>query len=820
MKWPFARHAHSSPAVGESTGASTAEPTRAEVSAPARREWASLPPLEVAGARPINLTAPTRTFTEGLASRQVLVRAPRLEMVRRIDAPSGSLRGVLAPATGGRDDAGMPELQEASPLPAAEHRHLGATTGDQATTHGLSPIEQLLAIGEPVSPESAPAPHVDAPLPVDDFEPPPIGGVPTSGRRAGLADSRRRGLGPAYHGPLPEAMRAERERADDVSGGGVFSEAVPDTVRATMRDVLGVDVGDRLVHRGPAVSAEASAMGAQAFSRGGEVFVADEVGPLDEAHGRATLAHEMTHAAQQIVHGVLHDEASAAGRAMEAHAQQVEQFVRGDGGAIKPTPDLLHAKPASTPATDDAALVASTQKMMNDLVDSGLARHDGSGGIVFTMPPSAMTAATGTQRLTTAAPTAHAGSSGAQPGAAAQSSNWNPAAVFGNTVAQGLGNDLLGVAGSLFGFSDEFMGEQRHELQNANREFQRDQTRQAFTELRMEHLRTTELQRRNAEESVLDMPRSSSLDADTLQSIQTQVNTEVEHRMEVLRHQTELALTQLNEARTRQQQPALHEVPDESYDAAFHRLFDHPEVEELPAESELLAALVAPVAGGGRTPGARGGTAPTTPRTPGATGTPTPTGTGTGGGTGAGTHTGDAAHDTGAATHTGSDTHHTGTGAGAHSGAGAGAHSEPWRTGDTMGHRFAGLGTALVGDIAHAEVGIFGSLLGFDSGFESGLHSDITSGLAGTGGHGGAGASGHADAAHPGAAHAAAAHAAGTAAPSGHSAGAAHETVDHIVGDPYALDELATRLYPNIRSRLRQELLIDRERAGLLADFR
>ena len=50
--------------------------------------------------------------------------------------------------------------------------------------------------------------------------------------------------------------------------------------------------------------------------------------------------------------------------------------------------------------------------------------------------------------------------------------------------------------------------------------------------------------------------------------------------------------------------------------------------------------------------------------------------------------------------------------------------------------------------------------------------------------------------------------------------GAAHETVDHIVGDPYALDELATRLYPNIRTRLRQELLIDRERAGLLADFR
>jgi hypothetical protein len=34
------------------------------------------------------------------------------------------------------------------------------------------------------------------------------------------------------------------------------------------------------------------------------------------------------------------------------------------------------------------------------------------------------------------------------------------------------------------------------------------------------------------------------------------------------------------------------------------------------------------------------------------------------------------------------------------------------------------------------------------------------------------------------------------------------------------LDELSTRLYDRLRSRLRLELLIDRERAGLLSDFR
>ena len=38
--------------------------------------------------------------------------------------------------------------------------------------------------------------------------------------------------------------------------------------------------------------------------------------------------------------------------------------------------------------------------------------------------------------------------------------------------------------------------------------------------------------------------------------------------------------------------------------------------------------------------------------------------------------------------------------------------------------------------------------------------------------------------------------------------------------DPVDLDELATRLYGRLRSKLRLELIVDRERAGLLTDFR
>ena len=98
---------------------STAEPT-GPAGASSRRDWATLPPLKVAGGRPISLTVHARAFTESLATQQTLVHSPRLEHVRQIDAPSGSFRGVLAPAVVER--AG-PELQEASPLPSIEHRH-------------------------------------------------------------------------------------------------------------------------------------------------------------------------------------------------------------------------------------------------------------------------------------------------------------------------------------------------------------------------------------------------------------------------------------------------------------------------------------------------------------------------------------------------------------------------------------------------------------------------------------------------------------------------------------------------------------------------
>ena len=812
MKWPFARHAHpsSAPAAGGVGAIATADPPRpdesqrqtTQVLAPSRRDWATLPPLKVAGARPINLTVQARAFTESLASQQVLVHSPRLEHVRHVDSPSGSFRGILAPAVADLDGFG-PDVQEPSPLPSVEHRHLAALSGEQDANHGLSPVEQLLAIGEPPGGSTAPiAPDRIAVAPIDVDE---LGGGTTSGaRRAGLADSRRRGLGPAYHGPLPEAMRAERERDDGTEtgfdgGSGVSAQAVPGDVRATMRDLLGVDIGDRLVHRGPAVNAEAEAMGAKAFTRDGQVFLHDDVGPLDQAKGRSTLAHELTHAAQQMVHGVVHDETSAAGQAMEAHAQRVEQFVRGDGGAIKPSQDLVHARPPTTTPSADTDLVSTAQQMMREMVDSGLAKSDGDGGIVFTMPPSSMTASAGTQRLAGDTPQAHG----------ASQTHWNPLESFGNTLAQGFGNDMLTIAGSAFGFSDEFMGEQRHDLVGQDRQFRRDQTVRAYAELRMDHLRKTELAQVNELESEFGVSQSTTLDDDTLATISKHVDEEVTARITMLDEQSAKALDQLNQKRSAKDKPLL-DVPDDNFNAALKGLFDDVESGQLPAQTAILTMLAQPSTKGFGTQRPGGGPS-SIPSPPGGAAKST---------TGTGTPT--AATDTHAAgTGPGTPTAHEG--AGQHPATDSSKDKKPeehWRTDATMGGRFSALGDALVGDVANAEIGFFGSLLGFDKDFEKGLHEDVSGHHAATDTGTHAATTTHPDAHGTNAPHPDAAHAANAHADAAHQGSEGHQAVDHIVGDPYALDELATRLYPNIRSRLRQELLIDRERAGLLADFR
>jgi hypothetical protein len=190
-----------------------------------------------------------------------------------------------------------------------------------------------------------------------------------------------------------------------------------------------------------------------------------------------------------------------------------------------------------------------------------------------------------------------------------------------------------------------------------------------------------------------------------------------------------------------------------------------------------------------------------------------------------------AGHDThtataGTAQHTAGD---TGAGAGhdAHAKGDTNAGTGTTATGETQGHpKTAGeyrramardAGNWLAGGVLGDVAGIYGINR---AALTAGSHQPGgTSGQSGGGSAHAGGAQGAAGAAHTGgdAAH-------GAGAEHGHDAHGAHSAtgVGHAFADLQddQVEELLRRIYPRLRTVLRTELLIDRERAGLLADFR
>lgn len=131
----------------------------------------------------------------------------------------------------------------------------------------------------------------------------------------------------------PEAARLER---------------VPATVVADVRSILGVDVGETEVHRGIDVDTEARRLSARAFFRSGQVYVPDAAGSLDSPTGRGLVAHELVHVAQHRSGDSDVDPASPAGARLEAEARAVERYARGEDGAPLALPRRF------LPATDGA----------------------------------------------------------------------------------------------------------------------------------------------------------------------------------------------------------------------------------------------------------------------------------------------------------------------------------------------------------------------------------------------------------------------------------------------------------------------------------
>ncbi|MEO6157130.1 MAG: DUF4157 domain-containing protein, partial [Ilumatobacteraceae bacterium] len=557
-----------------------------------RREWAALGPIGTTVAA-VYTGQNVADFTAGLTTRRSigLTHQPPAHRLAE-DAPHGSLKGSAVKASevapGVAVDELLAPLGEPSALPPMIHRRLApiALNRVSAQPHDVQTTADLVAPPSDSRSDEVP------PEPTTSAAPPSMASAGVA--RRNLADSRRLGLGPSYHGSLPEAMRAERERSaapppsKSASEEREFTQPVPQDVIAIVERALPVHLGQRVVHRGRAATEAARGFGATAFTRDGEMYLSDDVGPLNTAQGRATVAHELTHVAQQMI-GTTVDEGSPRGMAHEAAARQVEQHVRGDADALS----AVSSEDPSQIASEVRTGIAQARATMRELIDSGLAQPDGGGGITFVRDPSSMTGGTRVQRQTAAAPPAAA----SRPGEAAREQNWNGLAGLSHGLGQGLANDLLSGATSMFGLSDSVVTGQRDELAAEDRSFRRDQTRDAFRELRLDHLQGQRLQAQNHDLAAQSQPANDQLTDDERNRLHAEVDNAVNERMRRLDEQVRAAVERANSAH-----PGSGDAADlrnsVGYDRAFHLLFDDPDQAELPA-TDVLTSAIGGDAGGG-----------------------------------------------------------------------------------------------------------------------------------------------------------------------------------------------------------------------------
>ncbi len=238
MPWPFRKRA--TPAVTTAATPRPRRPSPPAVTGPSCRRCGRRSP-------PLAPTSAAQQFTASLASRQPIVRRPVMTHVRGVPS-TGAAPDAFAPAsrrspTATPIGAGTPAGDDTRTRPAADD--VGARPGSaidhllavpwapdtNGTTHDALPSaerghdERRRAGPEPVAPDpSVAAARPSAAPGIAPDEP-----AGTAGGRRSLAGSRRVGLGPAYHDPLPDAMRAEHRRA------GATNEPVPPDVSAAVR---------------------------------------------------------------------------------------------------------------------------------------------------------------------------------------------------------------------------------------------------------------------------------------------------------------------------------------------------------------------------------------------------------------------------------------------------------------------------------------------------------------------------------------------------------------------------------------------------------
>jgi hypothetical protein len=172
-------------------------------------------------------------------------------------------------------------------------------------------------------------------------EPPPTVVTPAPQRRLGLGEPlppRERLVVDQLAEPPPEPEPTPAR----VVYSAHWTEPAPDDLVTVVGAAYGVDVSGTQVHRGTDVATRTDA---RAYTAAGSVYLP---GPLTTTEARATLAHELTHVAQQRVLGTdLPAEWTPAGQALESEAVAAERWVLdGESG-----PPLVHAPVATVLAT-------------------------------------------------------------------------------------------------------------------------------------------------------------------------------------------------------------------------------------------------------------------------------------------------------------------------------------------------------------------------------------------------------------------------------------------------------------------------------------
>jgi Domain of unknown function (DUF4157) len=369
VRWPFGNRSETRSKVAVAAApADTPAPPPATARA-SGRDWVALPVL-----KPTIVTRPaTTTDTQSFASSLAMTRP----MVHVFEPRYRSSAGPSGTITDAADVRVLPTpsspqlLHQPSDLPRIRLRKAPAASMPTSIVEAI----RVDAVPAPVrSPDPEPEPEIDddaAPAVVESVEPvelthltpdPTPDATPERTRRVrpNLGQSRRLGLGTPVS-RLPE-------------------DVVPQDVRDDIQAAYGVDVSDTVIRRDDDAAREAREVGATAFARGGEeVVLPADLGPLDQPAAKGMLAHELTHVAQQRVHGTsLPDEMSDAGRALEAAARAAEQRFRGDANA--------------------PSLEQSMRDEVKQWLSTGVAEQNDDGQVVF-LPRSL--GPTGVQRAPT-----------------------------------------------------------------------------------------------------------------------------------------------------------------------------------------------------------------------------------------------------------------------------------------------------------------------------------------------------------------------------------------------------------------------------------